>query len=312
MELGVARQEWFWAFEPRSSVDIVDALERAAIEPAPDLAVILLGSSRVRDAVASRVMEAQLELPAGSALNLGLTGGTPFDARTLYERNRSKLATAEVAVVGVEVGNFGTTPVPNQRVRRYATLEERMTWPGASKISLVIGYFWRTYDAREVIRCNIKSLLTGRAPGIPITEDGRISWRDPDEEGLAAIDVPDIVDRFEGREPGPGYQDDLQQLVDLLIEDGTQVLLVHIPTRDSFAEVLETQYPEWLSNFESALLDVSGPLVVDIHYRASDIPGLKPTDYYDYGHLTGGGAEVSTEYYAALIEAHTSGLAGSD
>ena len=102
-EFGLARRDWIWGWWPKSESGVIDAVERQVIAEAEAPAVLFLGSSRVRDAVSPREVEEQLGLRRGTVLNLAVTNGTPFDALTLYRRNREKLRSAKVAFFGVEV-----------------------------------------------------------------------------------------------------------------------------------------------------------------------------------------------------------------
>ena len=40
---------------------------------------------------------------------------------------------------------------------------------------------------------------------------------------------------------------------------------------------------------------------IDYKERASQIPGLEDSHFYDYGHLTDEGAVLTTRYYAGLL-----------
>lgn len=302
VEFGMARQEWLWDFEPRSNSGIVDVLEDDVIEAAEDPRVVIMGSSRIRDAVAPRLAEDMLGLPTGSVLNLGLTGGTAFDAVKLYERNRAKLSQADVVVLAVEMGNFLADPVPSPRVRRFATFEERLAWEGESRASLIIGYFWRTYDARGQLTALADRIIRGQSTEAPIAEDGRVVWRDPEAENPSEVDSGAFADLFfAGRAVGEGYLPYVESLVSYLRADGVALVLVHVPTSDEYADVVAANYPLISENFTEVLSQLEGVRAIDHKERASHVPGLEDSHFYDYGHLTDEGAVLTTRYYAGFL-----------
>ena len=124
-EFAVARADWFWGWIPFSQVGVIDALERQVL-PKSEPLILFMGSSRVRDAIAPRTLEKRLRLPRGSVLNVGLTMGTPFDAKILYERNRDKLSRAQLVFFGVEPFQLDVHNRPTERILRYGSLSDRL------------------------------------------------------------------------------------------------------------------------------------------------------------------------------------------
>ena len=302
IEVGASRQDWLWSIEPRSNTGIVYALEDRVIRVAEDPAIVFMGSSRVRDAVAPRVLEEQLELPVGSVLNLGLTEGSVFDSLTLYERNREKLADAEVLVVGVEIDDFVLAPRDNNRLRRFAPLSMRFQWQGPEKLSLVLGWFYRTYDARPNLRALVSSIWRRNEPEIPIAEDGRVVWREPVEDGPSRIEGALAAETlYAGEEPGVGFEKQLQELVDAASADGVKVAIIHVPVRDSVADALDANFSDLVEEMQVSVAAISGASLVDLTMRRSSVSGLEPTHYVDYGHVTADGGLVLTAYYGQLL-----------
>ena len=112
-----------------------------------------------------------------------MTNGSAFDALTIYRRNRSTLSHAKILVVGIEDRTFNAGWAPNDRDRRYMTLRERIgPYDRDHTLSLVAGWVWRTYDARGPLQGAIKSMIKGQKKTLPITEDGRVKWRDDEVE----------------------------------------------------------------------------------------------------------------------------------
>src|SRR5882762_9647086 len=102
IDVFVARTDWIWARAPDSQGGMLDAVEAMIIRPAPPPRVLIMGSSRIHDAVLPRTMERILGLSEGTVLNLGISAGTPFDALTLYRRNRDQLRHAKAIVIGTD------------------------------------------------------------------------------------------------------------------------------------------------------------------------------------------------------------------
>jgi hypothetical protein len=300
VELGLARQERLWSWVPASNSGVVDAIERQVITPAQAPQVLLMGSSRVRDGVAPRQLEAALHLPEGAVLNLGLTRGTPWDAALLYRRNRDKLKQARLLVVGVEDWSFNAAVSPNERYRRFASLSDRVgVYNPDWTRSLVVGWIWRTYDAQGPLRNLLTSALKGRPKDLPIAPDGRVQWRKKESDtGPKDLDLSLDVERaFRKFEVTDGLNDQLRDLIALAREDGLTVVLVQVPLRDAYIDLAAQKYPDALARYRDNLRHFSDTPQL-IYERASDL-GISPEWYYDYGHLTAPGARVFTDRLAA-------------
>jgi hypothetical protein len=109
VEIFVARSDWVVTRYPASTLGAFYAVETEVIRDA-DPAIICLGNSRLRDALAPRVLERELGMAEGAVLNLSLTTGRPFDARILYRRNRAVLRHAELMILDFEYNYFGNVP----------------------------------------------------------------------------------------------------------------------------------------------------------------------------------------------------------
>lgn len=304
VEIGVARADWIWGWVPRSESGVVDALEAQIIaqtDAAPR--VVLFGSSRVRDAVGPRQLEAELGLGEGEVLNLGLTHGTPFDALTLYERNRGVLSQAEVAVFGVEPWQFDRVDGEvNERVNRFAGLRHRYAHEGTQQLGLLVGWVWRTYDAKPALRRFIKSLHKGRPDALPLADDGRIEWRDNATNRRAARRSMGHYAKkhFEDYELSNRRSLILTEFVEMLEDDGVEVIIVQIPVRSGYTTKAQSKYPEAFELFLHQCEEYSGHSLVRFE-PASDY-GLTSADFYDYGHLRERGAQRFTEALAPLLQ----------
>ena len=304
-ELLVARSGWIWSYEARSDTGIVDVLEHEVIPHVDDPSVVFLGSSRIRDAVLPRDLETLMDLPRNSVLNLGLTSGLGYDSLKLYERNRERLSMAEIVVVGVELFDLTASPKPEARARRYATLSERLEWPGFDKLGLLVGYLWRTFDVRDQVRDLVTSLWRGRNESLPIDPDGRIAWRDPVEAGEASVDVSEVASAIAGVKPGRGHSIYIEELISMLRRDGVDVWVVHIPVRDETARAYEESNPGLVAHFLRSIQHFEGVVGIDAPWQASSV-GMRDTSFYDYGHPAVSGARFLTERYARLLDGEPS------
>ncbi len=294
------RTELPWAWETATPSGVVDGIEQKIIAKSPDPTVLILGSSRARDGILPRQLEQALHLPPGAALNLGITGGTPFDALTLYRRNRAKLRRAKLLVFAVEDWHMNARFPPGTLDRRFATLEERWhTFDGESTVSLVAGWVWRTYDAQEPLRNFAVSLIRGRRQ-LRVTDDLRISWRDKDlEQGPAHVAPERWLQRFYGDfELGRGRFDQLNQLLQLATSDGLQVLVVRLPWRDAYVNAVQARYASAFA--QTTQLTRTLPAKLVLFERCSSL-GIADQDYYDYGHLALRGARLMTDVLASRI-----------
>ncbi len=302
-EVAVARQEWVWDHVLASPSGIITALERQVISQAQPR-VVVMGSSRVRDGVAPRQLEAQLGLPQGAALNLAVTNGSTFDALTIYRRNRAVLSRADVLVVGIEDRTFNAGWTPNDRDRRYMTLTERVgAYDSEHTLSLLAGWVWRTYDARGPVQAAIKSVIKGRDATLPIAEDGRVKWRDEEiEVGPAELPDPKAYERFYRRwEPTDGRKRFLEQLTALAGEDGVKVLVVKLPWRRQHLDLIAEHHPEKLAEYRRRAATVRGAQVV-LWDDPAQI-GMRDDQFYDYGHPTTQGAKLVTTALAGELKA---------
>ncbi len=306
-ELGIARRDWFWHQIPHSHGGVVDAIEKQVIDPAPEPKVILLGNSRLRDAVSPRLLEKEMGLPEGAVLNLALTSGTPFDSLTMYTRNRANLSRADVLLVDFELDYFVHGPcLPNDRIQRFATLKERFEmFRGTSDLlPAVAGYGWRAYGVKRSLHGWRKNRFQRQADA-PIGEDGRIEWRRPKKPagGNGGQDsrpaVTEDVERLDTQLADFGslrteHRDHLLRLIDLAREDGVRVVLVHVPLRDSVVDCARKNHPASYDVLRDALSSLADEADAFFFFESARDVSLPDTEFLDYGHLTKNGASAVT------------------
>ena len=295
VELSLARSEWLWSRVPMSPSGVIDALEERVIEPNSSVDIVFMGSSRVRDAIIPRQLERELDLEHGQVMNLGLTAGNPFDALTLYRRNRGKLSSARLIVFGVEDWHFNAAMPASERDRRFASWSESLGMlSGSETHSLLVSWIWRTYGAQQPLRRLVKSIFQAPPGDLPIGEDGRVRWRgEVGDFGPETVDVATEAHRFyRNFSPHSGRFEMLRVLIDLAHADGLTVMILQVPTRRAYREFVLEHYAREYAAYERAVRELPG-VQVRIYADAQSL-GLAETYFYDYGHLTPVGARIFT------------------
>lgn len=295
LELGVARQDWLWDWSGQTPSGVMAAVERQVIEPRPAPTVLVMGSSRTRDAVAPRVLEEAMHLPEGEVVNVALSHGTPTDALRMYTRHREKLSAAKVLVLGLEDWHVNAGFPPTDRQRRYATLEARWSdFAPTHRPSLIAGWLWRTYDARKPLRRWLLTPLKGRGRAVKLAEDGRMIWRDRrGETGPEEVDVSRMGKTAYGHWQHTRVQiEAIEALAEMARADDTRLVLFQSPWRDAYVDWVLAHHREAFEAYKATVAAL--PLDKILFERASAL-GMAEVDFYDYGHPAPRGARRISE-----------------
>ncbi len=302
VELAVGRREWIWTAVRGSDMGLIHLIEQEVIPSAPRPRVLLLGSSRMRDAVLPLQLARLLGVPAGSVLNLGMASGTPFDGLTLYRRHREKLSQAHVLVVSAEDWYVNAGISPRDSDRRFATLRERATdYSLEDSLALIVGWFWRTYDARYAIARWLQCQFDECEGSAYVGPDGRVIYdREDPLEGPHELNVTEHVDRFyQNYEWSEGRLNQLARLVAEARRDGLRVIVVQFPYRDEYLAAVRDRHAEAYEQYLQRLRRLEGAELL-LYETASDA-GIAPTYFRDYGHMTPLGAALMTERLGEAI-----------
>ncbi len=229
VDIFLARREMIWVFAQNSPIGIVHAMEGLVIKPTEQVSVLVLGNSRVRDAIIPAVLAEELGISRTNVLNISMTRGTPYDSLTIYRRNREKLAKTSLLIIGVEDFSQLRTNIPSERFRYFSSLAERCEhFYGEARASLIASYCWRTLDAYRSIRRLGKQILFRPNQRVSIGSDGRVIWRD--NENAQYIDnSQEIAERIYGDRVLKYDSWALRELLDRCAEDGIPVLLYRPP-----------------------------------------------------------------------------------
>jgi hypothetical protein len=302
VEAGIARQEWIWHAVRGSEIGLLNMIEEEVIPSAPEPTILLMGSSRMRDAIPPRTLEGHLGLAPGGVLNLGIASGTPFEALTLYRRNREKLSAAKVLVISAEDWYANGGIRPGDADRRFSSLQERLTdYPLEDALGLLVGWVWRTYDARYAIerwlRCHFQ-VCEGSAY---VGSDNRVLYRRDDPlEGPPEVDVsPDVRRFYQQYDWSLGRLRQLERLIAEARADGLRVIVVQFPFRDEYLQAVRTQHATAYAAYVRAVRHLAGAEV--LVYESADGLGISQRYFRDYGHLTPLGAEIMAQRLAEVI-----------
>lgn len=303
----VARSDALWRRVPDSMVGAFTGIEEVVLSRAPVPEVVFVGSSRMRDAVDPRRLEAALELPRGGVLNLGLTGGTPFEALLFYERHRALLGRARVLVVGVEDWYWNAGFPPDEVERLHATFADRWRWfQRRGKLDDLAGGAWRTLEAQDTLLRFGVSLVRGVEP-LRFVED-RLVWRTPNqilEVGPATVDLaPTLEHLMQSYAAGPAYEPELDRLLEMARADGLTVVITQAPLRDAYVDLVHERVPgaQPLLRERVAAIAAAHHARVELFERASDL-GLPDDRFYDYGHVTEDGCRRLVPIWARVADA---------
>lgn len=305
-ELVVGRGTLIWTVDQRSESGQLDVLESKVIAKAQAPSVVILGNSRTRDALTPIDLESAWGLERGGVLNLSMTGGEPFDYRVILERHRALIEQADVVFLAVEAWMFRDDPLITERFRRFADWDDRLAaWRATEDPGLLLGGLWRTYDARrKIVETPIEWLMQDSRQ-LRLTEDGRVTWREEDQEiGNRSINMDwELETYYRGYQPGRATVDDLIATARALHAAGVEVVIVRPPLRDEFVDARSDLALGAQRNFESVMADLKQQmpwLRFVVNQRASEL-GLDWRSYVDYGHMSLFGGRLYSSWLAEQV-----------
>lgn len=308
-EVGVARQGRIWTAVHNSPTGLVAVQDRIAERMESPL-VVVLGNSRMIDAVRPAQLDRELGLPPQSSYNLSLQAGRPFDFLTFYTRHRSRLAEAELLLVGLDDQMFSQRmDTAEQRFRFLSTLEQRWRYKGQKRLSFIAGSFVRSLDLGGSLWSMGRNALRRRTE-VALTDDLRIRMASPRRQGAAQIpqsEIDRIVDLYYSRWAlSPSQVEYLEELVELCREDGVAVLFLRPPARDGYFERARQLEPV---RFARAMATYDSLPVAPLLFESASELALRPEDFTDYGHFSDSGGAVFTRAMADVIRRALPGLA---
>jgi hypothetical protein len=316
LEIGIFRQRWFWAAEPRSDVGIYYALEDMARSSKIRPKILIFGDSRMRSGVDAFLLEQELGLKRGEVVNLALTAGTPWDVKLFLARNPWLLDSARLILYQPSDWQFNEYFPPINRVKRFATLQDRARYKDFGTASeLVTDYFLQTAAAKEVFKGQVNSLgsrliktLLGKykkAPDLVDVRTGRIRWRvNEAETGPDSVDIEkDITSFYKDFQYSARVEDDLKKTIEQAQGKGIRFVFVDIPVRDIYVSEAVSKYPRHYNEYNQKIHALSRRYNI-VFLGDSDtkaMAGIAENYFYDYGHLALKGERAFTLWLAKAI-----------
>ncbi|MBI3684536.1 MAG: hypothetical protein HY235_29540 [Acidobacteria bacterium] len=310
-EIVIGRTRFVWGLVPDSDLGIVGQIEETIIRGSPDPQVLVFGSSRGRGAFLPTRIEERMGLRRGQVVSLAIGGAHVFDALLIYQRNRSALSKAKMAILDIDPFQFNVGTEPPVRFRQFASWGDRFAYSGAKRWRLLADYVFHMDNALPTFTWYLSQRFRGQVfKRVGIDRYGR----------LAVVNIADDHDPrlFEERgfrrwvnilygnyEYSPVLEQELVRLIRMLREDGAAVYLVRIPTAGGFLPMLEQSGHTPFTQFKQNMQRVAHELgvVCQIWESGGDV-GLRERDYRDWGHLNTPGAEKWTEFFMRWLLAH--------
>ncbi|MBI2301548.1 MAG: hypothetical protein HYU66_21810 [Armatimonadetes bacterium] len=314
VEFGLARQDWFWNGYGNMAGNAVRLRIDAINEATPGPAIVVMGSSRIRDAVLPEALEARLRLPAGSVYNLAMGGGTPFAGLTIYRAARPKLRQARLLVYGLDDFDVSAGYGVDATDRRYATLAERLRdYDPPQRPSLVTGWFYRTADVQNLLQHFAARL--GRPD--PRMSFSLLPGRRVREQNDPPIDPRSDVSQMVGEfyrdwAPGFGRLRQLERLAYLARADGLTVMVVSVPLYGGYRRLANERCPEAEPQFRSCLQRLRDDGLPVYDWRDDEALGWPITAFHDSTHVGVDGVPLMTDLLVDAIARSCPALAGTE
>lgn len=316
LEIGVFRQRWFWAAEPRSDVGIYYVLEDMARSSKVRPKILIFGDSRMRLGVDAFLLEQELGLKRGEVMNFALTAGTPWDTKLFFKRNPWLLDSLQLILYQPSDWQFNENFPPTSRVKHFATLGERIEYKDfETACELVAGYFLQTVAAKDVFKGNIKRVgstiikkLTNKyTKDLPLvdTVTGQIRWMIKEQyTGPDTVDITaDISSFYKKFEYSQRVENDLTDIINLSKDRKIKFVLVDIPVREIYVQTAESKYGRYSKKYLTRLEALCKEFdVFQIGDSATKNEALITENlFYDYGHLTLEGKKRFTVWFAKKL-----------
>lgn len=305
--------------ETRDLGAALQQIERRAGEGGTPIQAAFLGASHTQAGVATRDVERTLGLPAGSLVNAGLSNARPRDMLRVYEANRDLFRQAKVVYVATGVSylnrnglNRRRTPAPAWR--RRSTWEDRLAFPAdlSTRIDLVVGWFWKTWDQRTTWKSELRRWLLalvsrgGRRADAKFYDDLGRPGMGPEKvkmtPELLADEIRDTVERhlFLYEIDDEGIRS-LSRLFEEIREDGAVPVLIELPLPAGYQDTVRDSYPVVLARHSRAMRDHFGEVA---SLSLADQPiGLGLDDFRDADHLSIAGAKKIAPWIARDLAA---------
>lgn len=312
-ELAFGRTDWALRLVPQAEASLLVTLHEELVEPNPDPALVVFGTSRARGAFLPTLLERELGLERGRVLNLAVGGKDVLDALVLYREGRDHLSRARDVVLQLDGFQMSAATPPTDRYGLYASARDRAAYSGLERLELLRDVVFRLEKMRPSLGFYVTSWLQeGHAPGpVPIDRYGRLALVTIADDHDPKYFTPEDFDYWLGRFWGGFRWSDVfaRQLLDLrrlVHEDGGRFWIVELPMVDGFYQRLRQRKGDPYAEYHrrlSALLGEGARLQFWAH--PAEV-GLVERNFRDWGHLNTPGAERFSRFFARWLAAETS------
>lgn len=314
VEVFIARRGMGHRLVPDGDMENLYRNEELVVRPNPRPRVVVFGTSRGRGSFLPTHIEERLHLQRGEVLNLAIGGIHIHDAVWLYERNRSTLSKANWIVVQADAFQFSTGAAPSIRFRQMASLEDRLAFAGRTRMRLLLDMIYQSdvvlphwtgfvdsiYRRRKLPE-KVQLDVYGRAAYVGLDNDHHA------EEFLTARLLHRIQENYGRYEYSQRFEDEFLRLVQMVKEDGGQLVVFGQPTASPYAPLLRKEKGDLERMFRRRIGELSAAHgFLTLFWDGSDI-GLSDRHFRDWGHVNISGARKLSEAFAEWLRPRLAG-----
>jgi len=303
----IVRTSLFWSIAPSSQSQRLLTVTGLALGDS-DPSIVIFGNSILRNAVSSNVLADELGIGRADVVNLSVSSGVAHDFTHQYDTYVQDGRNLKLVVIGIDPRAFDvgqSNPELQPRFREAASFDERlMITDVKTRTDLIIGWLWRSWDARYQSASYAHELLFTRkiSDQLPVVDDlGRWDMVSPNFR-TSEQEIIDLADK-DGSEYS--YFDGvnmnaLRELVRSAADRDVEVLLLQYPVTDLYFDHFEKTAGIELQKFYSAVAEITGSSVVTVEHGLNSCPTIDSC-YTDYGHMSAAGSTNYSKQVAALI-----------
>ena len=309
----LVRTPGFWTLVP--SLSARERFFEPAVQRSPYPQIIFAGNSRIRVGISPKIIENMLELPSGAVANFAFDGAMPDELLGVFQNHPAQLGSARFMIIGVGGKTFNkglstrrqTSFIPWES----PSLSDRLqaeSWEG--RIYFTVGWFWKTWDARSILRQYAKNVLKETMPFAgfghnPYVDDlGRIMLApEPNSHpsDSQAMNRTDLVNY----QPDEMQLHALRELIILANSNGTDVILIDAPLGPVYRSMVQGQFPREDTYWRDQIEQQTGLNVIRLPITSAQCSDWTQC-FVDDGHLNHRGAEAYSEQVGDWLLNHFS------
>ena len=296
----VSRQEWPYVAAARAGLQS-HLSEYLALElrltrlPSPPQ-IVIYGDSHVMLGFDSVALARELQLPAASVVNLGVSSGDVYDLYLLPKRNPEKLRQPPLVVFGVDIMQFNANYPLTDRFEHFATLRDRLLFE-PTPARLAAGFFRTAEKGR--LYSKLRYALAGAAWNR--LRPTKAAIQDLPETQAGAPTAKELLDEWCDQFAVSTRKLNLfQAKLQRAVANGQKTIIVQMPCPDAFMQELMVNHAPAYARYKAAVRQLSnGPIVF---FESASACGLQTSDFADRDHLSPEGAEKFSRFFAGWLK----------